>query len=166
MPVWASYDALVLISHIPMINISMPSKTSIALTELSKTLRLDFIPLSDWVKDWTSSSIGYADKPLTIMLERDGYDATSILLNLAPFVFLFLLFVLAQLVAKCADCTYVRIVLKKPQPNGRSLSRSMTMTQKTLNGLVRLLVVTQTEFFICLFINFKAVSGPVSFPIY
>lgn len=158
MPIWACYDTLALISHLPMINISIPGRTSIMLTELAKALRFDFIPMNDWVRDWADDSIGYADSPLSITMQRNGYDACSILLNISPFIVAFIVLMLMQLFAKCADCTYVSIVRKEAQPNGRGLVRTLTLTQKMQNCMARFLMVTQLEFFICLFINFKAVS--------
>ena len=45
LPVWSCHQTLVLISHLPMLNLSMPGSAAIVLSEVAKALRLDFIPL-------------------------------------------------------------------------------------------------------------------------
>ena len=42
LPIWAAYDSLVLISHLPLINVQIPGRTSVLLSEIAKVLRLDF----------------------------------------------------------------------------------------------------------------------------
>jgi len=44
LPVWSCHQTLVLISHLPMLNLNMPGSAAIVLTEAAKALRLDFIP--------------------------------------------------------------------------------------------------------------------------
>jgi hypothetical protein len=51
LPVWATYETLVLIAHLPMVNVAMPGSAAIVLTELAKILRLSFIPVGDLWSD-------------------------------------------------------------------------------------------------------------------
>ena len=51
LPVWATFDILVLTTHLPLLNIAIPGSTSIMLTEMAKILRFSFIPLDEWLVD-------------------------------------------------------------------------------------------------------------------
>ena len=62
LPIWATYDVMVLISHLPLFQVAYPGKLAVLLTEIAKILRLEFIPTKDWLKDW--ADVGNADTPL------------------------------------------------------------------------------------------------------
>ena len=49
LPIWACYDSLVLISHLPMLNIAIPGSSAVLLTEMAKIFRFNFIPVSEWL---------------------------------------------------------------------------------------------------------------------
>ena len=68
---------------------------------------------------------------------------------------LFGLLLLALVLAKGIDCSYVTDK-KQTNPNGRTEVRTLTASQKVSNMIFRLLLVTFMEIFICLLINFKA----------
>lgn len=51
--IWVCYDTLALISHMPMINLQFTGNMSVCFIEFAKVLRLDFIPVADWIEDWT-----------------------------------------------------------------------------------------------------------------
>lgn len=59
LPVWATYEALVFISHIPMVNVAMPGSAAIVLTEVAKILRLSFIPINQILID--NFDVGLSD---------------------------------------------------------------------------------------------------------
>ena len=42
LPIWATYDILVLITHLPLINVQIPGRTSVFLSEIARVLRLSF----------------------------------------------------------------------------------------------------------------------------
>ena len=62
LPVWACYDCLVLISHLPMLNTAMPGRASIFLSEIANILRFNFEFLRNWHED---VDVGHGDRPLT-----------------------------------------------------------------------------------------------------
>ena len=62
LPVWATYDILVLTTHLPLLNFAIPGITSIMLTEMAKVFRLSFIPLDEWLVD--GHDVGKGDQPL------------------------------------------------------------------------------------------------------
>ena len=64
-PIWSCYDCLVLITHLPLLNIMVPGRTSILLSEIAKVLRFSFEPMRDWYKDM---DVGDSDRPLTNIL--------------------------------------------------------------------------------------------------
>ena len=150
-PIWATYDTLVLITHLPLLNIMIPGRTSILLSEIAKVLRFSFEPMRDWFKDM---DVGNSDQPLTNILMQNGYDSTSIIINLASILAIFILLLVALMLAKCIDCSYVTN-LKQPNPNGRTYTRSLSATQKITSMMFKLLLVFFLEIFICLLINFK-----------
>ena len=45
MPIWACYDTLVLMTHLPMLNMAIPGGTAILLTEMAQIFRFNFIPV-------------------------------------------------------------------------------------------------------------------------
>lgn len=47
--IWACYDVLVLISHLPLLNISYSGRVAIMLTEIAKVLRFEFVPVDEWL---------------------------------------------------------------------------------------------------------------------
>ena len=51
LPVWACYDTLLLISHLPLLNVNMPGPTVIFLTTLAKILSFEFIQLETAIID-------------------------------------------------------------------------------------------------------------------
>jgi len=53
--------------------------------------------------------------------------STSIVLNLAALIALFVLTVSFIIFAKCMDCSYLHSG-KKPVPNGRELARNLTFS--------------------------------------
>jgi len=154
-PIWACYDCLVLVTHLPLLNIGMPGRASILLSEIAKILRFSFEPLMDWYSD---IDVGESDSPLTNVFMQNGYESTSIIINLAVILAIFSLLIIAIVFAKCIDCNYVTN-LQVPYPNGRTEVRSLTATQKVLNTVFRLFMVLFFEIFICTLINFEAGEG-------
>ena len=153
LPVWACYDCLVLITHLPLICISFPGNMTIMLSQFARILRLQFFTLE---KSFTEHvDIGNANTPLNLVFYQNGYESSSIILNLTIFLALFGIIFLAQLFAKCADCMYVASDPKKPMPNGRTEVIHMSTVYKTVNMFFRMLLFTFLELFICLLINFK-----------
>ena len=41
LPIWTCYQALVLTTHLPLLNVNMPGSSAIVLSEAAKALRLD-----------------------------------------------------------------------------------------------------------------------------
>lgn len=158
MPIWACYDSLVLITHLPLVNVSLGGAPTIFLTSIARILRLDFIPLDDFFRD--SFDVGSASSSFNEIFLQSGYKSTSILLNLAIFCTMFLLMILLNAFAKCLDCSYAASK-GNVIPNGRTHVPRMTASQKAMNASFRLILFTFFEFFICILVNFKAVScGP------
>lgn len=87
LPVWATYDILVMTTHLPLLNIAFPGSTSIFLSEMAKVFRLSFVPVDEWLID--SYDVGSGDKPLNNQFYLNGYKYSSILLNLGVFMCLF-----------------------------------------------------------------------------
>ena len=104
LPIWACYDCLVLITHLPLINVQIPGKTSVLLTEIAKVLRFQFETVLDWTKDM---DVGDSDRPLTNILAQNGYDSTSIITNLSSILGMFIVLLLLLIFAKCIDCSYI-----------------------------------------------------------
>lgn len=65
---------------------------SVCLIEFAKVLRLDFIPVAEWFNDWFR--VGNADIPLNSLMKLNGYESNSVLLNLGPFMLLFVVLLL------------------------------------------------------------------------
>ena len=65
LPIWTCYDCLLLITHLPLVNVSIPGRTSILLSEIAKILRFSFEPLKNWYSD---IDVGNSDRPLTNIL--------------------------------------------------------------------------------------------------
>ena len=49
LPIWTCYDSLVLISHLPLVNASIPGGMTIFLSTVAKILRFGFIPYDRWI---------------------------------------------------------------------------------------------------------------------
>ena len=144
-----------------MVNVTMPGSAAIVLAEFAKVLRLEFIPLHQLLED--SSDIGNSGNGYNNLMVQNKYESTSILLNLSMFMAIFLFLVLAQIISSVLDIARAKGRIETtPQKtmtsNGRSIVRPMTMFQKSLNILMRFLMVTFLEFFICCLINLKASS--------
>lgn len=152
LPIWACYDCLVLITHLPLVNIQVPGKATVVFKEIAQILRLHFEPVQDWYKN---VDVGDAARPLTNVLMHNGYDSTSIIINLFPILCIFGLLLVAMVFAKCIDCSYVSS-LAQPNPNGRTHVRVLTATQKVVNVMFRMLKVFFLELFICILINMEA----------
>lgn len=107
LPVWACYDCLVLISHLPLLNTAMPGRASIFLAQIANILRFNFEFVDVWYED---IDVGKGDRPLTNLFMQNGYAATSIIINL----FMVLSFMAALIVclgiAKISDCSYISSV--------------------------------------------------------
>lgn len=157
MPVWACYDCLVMISHLPLVNVSMSGSATIFLSTVAKILRFDFIPLNELMEN--NLDVGSASSSFNDKFSLNGYGSTSILLNLAVFVAFFVIMILANATALCLDCGH-GTSKSKAVPNGRTHVPIMSSSQKALNAFFRLILFTFFEFFVCILINFKAVSSP------
>ena len=72
LPIWACYDCLVLISHLPLLNTAMPGRTSVLLSEVAKILRFTFIHAEDWHSDLDT---GHGALPLSNLFMQNGYTA-------------------------------------------------------------------------------------------
>ena len=135
----------------------MPGSIAIVLSEAVKALRLDFIPLDRIWKEYMD--IGNSDKELNMLVGQNGYSATSILINLAPYITIYVLILIANVVKKCMSQAYLDPTKKgKAMITGHSEPRILTGSQKFLNILFRFKFVTLLEFFMCAMINLKAVS--------
>ena len=51
LPIWACYDCLVLISHLPLVNVALGGGPTIFLSTVARILRFEFIPLDDLLTD-------------------------------------------------------------------------------------------------------------------
>ena len=144
-----------LIMHLPMLNVNMPGSAAIVLTEAAKILRLDMIPLRRVLDD--NFNVGGAGNALNMIMEQNGYAASSILLNLAPIIAIYTLLLLAQIIVKCMSSPYSDPnKVPRPMINGHSEARTLTASQKALNVLFRFQNTMLLEFFICTLINMKA----------
>jgi len=155
LPVWATYEALILISHLPMLNVTMPGSAAIVLTECAKILRLnfDFLSLEDLFID--NVDVGNSDKSVNTLLAQNGYMHTSILLNMTSFFVIYFVLLLALVVSKCLDSSEVTAKSKKPMMNGRTEVRSLTLTQKVVNAIFKFVRITMLVQLICMLINLK-----------
>lgn len=104
LPVWACYDSLVLISHLPLLNTAMPGRASIFLAEIANILRFNFEFIGDWYRE---VDVGHGDRPLTNLFMQNGYSATSIVINLFMVLVFLAVLILGVGFAKIGDCTYV-----------------------------------------------------------
>ena len=104
LPIWACYDCLVMITHLPLINVQIPGKSSVLLTEIAKILRFQFETVQDWTNEM---DVGETNRPLTNILAQNGYDSTSIITNLSTILGMFIVLLLLLVFAKCIDCSYV-----------------------------------------------------------
>lgn len=120
LPIWATYETLVLISHLPMLNVTMPGSAAIVLTECANILRLnfDFLAIEDLFID--NLDVGNSDKPLNTLVAQNGYMYTSILLNMTSFFIIYLVLFLALVISKCLDSSEVTAKSPKPMINGRT----------------------------------------------
>ena len=151
---------MVLISHLPLVNASIPGGMTIFLSTVAKILRFGFIPYDKWIA--TASDVVISNSSYSYIFEQNGYGSTSIVLNLAALIALFVLTSWCIIFAKCMDCSYLKSE-KKPVPNGREMARNLTYSQLALNCFFRLVMLTLLEFFICILINLKAVSNALIF---
>jgi len=146
---------MVLISHLPLVNASIPGGMTIFLSTVAKILRFGFIPYDKWIA--TAADVVISNSSYSYIFEQNGYGSTSIVLNLAALIALFVLTSWFIIFAKCMDCSYLKSE-KKPVPNGREMARNLTYGQLALNCFFRLVMLTFLEFFLCILINLKAVS--------
>ena len=151
---------MVLISHLPLVNASIPGGMTIFLSTVAKILRFGFIPYDKWIA--TAADVVISNSSYSYIFEQNGYGSTSIVLNLAALIALFVLTSWCIIFAKCMDCSYLKSE-KKPVPNGREMARNLTYSQLALNCFFRLVMLTLLEFFICILINLKAVSNALIF---
>ena len=151
---------MVLISHLPLVNASIPGGMTIFLSTVAKILRFGFIPYDKWIA--TAADVVISNSSYSYIFEQNGYGSTSIVLNLAALIALFVLTSWCIIFAKCMDCSYLKSE-KKPVPNGREMARNLTYGQLALNCFFRLVMLTFLEFFICILINLKAVSNALIF---
>lgn len=153
------HQTVSLIVHLPLLNVNMPGSSAIVLSEAARVIRLDFIPLSGV---FDSVDLGNANKSLSSLMHQNGYEATSILLNLTPLLAMYLVLFIVSLIAKCTDSTHVTSDEKKEKPmiNGRTDVRYLSAAQKTFNVFFRFKFTIFLELFITIFINLKAVSAP------
>lgn len=77
---------------------------------------------------------------------------------MASFTAFFIIMILVNAFSKCMDCSYA-VNRSKPMVNGRTHVPVMTASQKALNASFRLILLTFFENFICILLNFKAVSS-------
>ena len=105
LPIWASYDILVLLSHLPMLNVAMPGSSAILLTEMAQTFRFNFIPINHWLGSALDLTIA-DDKPFNNLFLQSGYESSSLLMNLSTIMLLFIFALIAQLGAKFINCSY------------------------------------------------------------
>lgn len=155
LPIWSCHQTLMLIMHLPMLNVNMPGSAAIVLTEAAKILRLEMIPLRRVLDD--NFNVGGAGNALNMIMEQNGYAASSILLNLAPIIAIYTLLLLAQIIVKCMSSPYSDPnKVPRPMINGHSEARTLTASQKALNVLFRFQNTMLLEFFICTLINMKA----------
>ena len=143
-----------------MLRMAFPPTVTVLIAEVAKVLRFSFPTVENWLIE--SIPVGNAHRYLTAQLELNGYEHTSILLNLSIFVAIFALTLISLVIAKCLDSTYVTDVLSQPLPNGRTEVRRFTSTQKVSNVMFRLLLASFLEFFICILVNIKTVSASQS----
>ena len=80
------------------------------------------------------------------------------MLNLAPYILIYALILLANIIVKCMTSAYID-PRRQPKPviTGHSEPRYLTGSQKALNVFFRFKFATLLEFFLCAMINLKAV---------
>ena len=97
---------MVLISHLPLVNASIPGGMAVFLSTVAKILRLGFIPYVDWIA--TAADVVTSNSSYAPIFEQNGYKSTSIVLNLAALIALFVIASCCILFAKCMDCSYLK----------------------------------------------------------
>ena len=93
-----------------------------------------------------------------MLMGQNGYAATSILFNLATFIAIYALILLANIVVKMMSSAYDDPSRRgKLVVTGHSEPRYLSGSQKALNVFIRFKYATLLEFFLCAMINLKAV---------
>ena len=145
-----------------MVNVAMPGSAAIVLTELAKILRLSFIPIGDFFID--NANVGKSNQPLNTLLGQSGYQSTSILINLGPFMLIFFILFIALIISKCWDVSKISENDTLPMINGRSEMQIFTMMQRISNMIFRFMQAAMLELIICMMINIMAeVDSPTDF---
>jgi len=153
LPVWACYDNLLLISHLPLLNVNMPAETVIFLTTLQKILSLQFFPLESSLieilnKDALNENLG-------VIFFQSGYESVLSLVNMARFLVLFALMIVLAYVASHLDKRGVWPI-SKGEPNGRTFIHVWTWRRVVANMTLRLAICLQTPIFVSVLINVMA----------
>jgi len=97
---------MVLISHLPLVNASIPGGMAVFLFTVAKILRLGFIPYADWIA--TAADVVTSNSSYAPIFEQNGYKSTSIVLNLAALIALFVIASCCILLANCIDRSYLK----------------------------------------------------------
>ena len=121
---------------------------------------IEFVPVSDWILDAVDE--GQANTALDNLFRQNGYEARSIILNLASIMSIFLLLLIFLLYGFLKDMGRTKLG-QIPTPNGRTEVRYMSNTTKAINTFVRFMLLTFFEVFVCLLVNFKSVSKILHF---
>ena len=92
MPIWALYDTLLLIGHLPLINVNMSGATVIFLTTMTKTLSFSFFDLGSPLIDLLNKDA--ENENLGVLFFQSGYESVFVLVNLARTIFAIAILVL------------------------------------------------------------------------
>lgn len=152
MPIWALYDTLLLIGHLPLMNVNMSGTTVIFLTTLTKTLSFSFIDLGSPIINLLNEDA--QNENLGVLFFQSGYESVFVIVNLARSIFGVILLVLFGSCASKLD-KYKICKWGKPRPNGRTVVQQTHWNDVVYNVAFRTLLCIYLTCSIAIFINLK-----------
>ena len=151
------YDTLLLISHLPLMNVNMPGATVVFLTTLSKVLSFEFVAMEGWMigllnKDAKNENLG-------VLFYQAGYESVFIIVNSSRTVLALLCLLLLGLIARHLDKNEECMRSRERKPNGRTHVRAWTWNDFVSNMVLRVIMCSYLTITVSVFINMKTVSA-------
>ena len=156
-PIWALYDTLLLIGHLPLLNVNMPGTVVIFLTQLTKTLSFEFIALESTIIN--ALNVSANNQNLGVLFYQAGYESVYVTVNLCR-TFVILLFLLAvRVMFSCLDRSE-NCKIKRWSPNGRTEQpkNGLKCSDVLYNIATRIILCVFIIICVSIFINLQTVS--------
>jgi len=153
LPIWALFNTLQILVHLPLVNVPMPGNATAFLKGLLDIARLEVFNVRPWIKDWLRYPDGLDG--LNAIFNDYGYDSKAAIVNLGVLTGLLFLGVLALIIAALVDQISNKVLFAKNNRTHPDLPDKTTATWAvaTQNAFLRFGFEVFLEFFLCALIN-------------